>query len=134
MVFEILTQWENMIQLHKIKDFQFKTYAIFTHTFHCSTIMKLKALKTSLTTTFNCFFLEYCMEFSKIFPPPLSTSFNYRNQSCTMLIIIWAWVSHSPINMSTNSCFKPFQLNFLTLLSSINSKYLLAYLLLVVNG
>jgi len=71
MAFEILTQWENMIQLHKIKDFQFKTYAIFTHTFHCSTIMKLKVLKTSPTTTFNCFFLEYCMEFSKNSPTSL---------------------------------------------------------------
>jgi hypothetical protein len=71
MVFEILTQWENMIQLHKIKDFQFKTYAIFTHTFHCSTIMKLKAMKTSSTTTFNCFFLEYCMESSKNSPTSL---------------------------------------------------------------
>jgi hypothetical protein len=71
MAFEILTQWENMIQLHKIKDFQFKTYAIFTHTFHCSTIMKLKALKTSPTTTFNCFFLEYYMEFSKNSPTSL---------------------------------------------------------------
>jgi hypothetical protein len=45
MAFEIVTQWENMIQLHKIKDFQFKTHAIFTHTFHCST------LKASPTTT-----------------------------------------------------------------------------------
>jgi hypothetical protein len=62
----------------------------------------------------------------------LSTLFNYRNHSWTMLIIMWVWVSHSPINLSTNP--KPFQLNFLTLLSSINSKYLFAYLLLVVNG
>jgi hypothetical protein len=75
MVFEILTQWKNMIQLHKIKDFQFKTYAIFTHTFHCSTIMKLKAFKTSPTTKFDCFFLEHCMEFSKILPPPFVNIF-----------------------------------------------------------
>ncbi len=121
-----------LIQLHKIKDFQFKTYAIFTHTFHCSTIMKLKALKNPPQPHLIVFSWNIAWSFLDILPPPLSTSFNYRNHSWTMLIIMWVWVFHSLINLSTNP--KPFQLNFLTLLSFINSKYLLAYLLLVVNG
>ncbi len=134
MAFEILTQWENMIQLHKIKDFQFKHMQFSPTLFIVPQLWNWKRLKRPPQPHSIVFSWNIAWSFLKIIPPPLSTSFNYRNHSCTMFIIMWVWVNRSPINLSTNSCFKPFQLNFLTLLSFINSKYLLAYLLFVVNG
>jgi len=134
MAFEILTQWENMIQLHKLKISNLKHMQFSPTHFIVPQLWNWKHWKRPPQPHSIVFSWNIAWSFLKIIPPPLSTSFNYRNHSWTMLIIMWVWVNRSPINLSTNSCFKPFQLNFLTLLSFINSEYLLAYLLLFING